>query len=152
MASIKTTYPRATAYHEAGHAIVAWSLGLPVGTIRIRADDADGSTDIGPADHLSPSEQVAVCCAGSAAEDMFDCETHELASFNDNVKIMELIEDHRISEQERGPALRAEGYRCARSHLEKHRSKVVKLAEQIVECGQVDAIAFLQLMEAEEEN
>ena len=26
-------YPRATSYHEAGHAGVAWSLGLQVGTI-----------------------------------------------------------------------------------------------------------------------
>jgi hypothetical protein len=35
-------YPRGTAYHEAGHAIVAWSFDVEVGTIHVMADDASG--------------------------------------------------------------------------------------------------------------
>jgi hypothetical protein len=36
------------AYHEAGHAVVAWALGLNVGrlAIAIGGDDAKGSADI----------------------------------------------------------------------------------------------------------
>jgi hypothetical protein len=36
------------AYHEAGHAVVAWALGLKVGrlAIAIGGDDAKGSADI----------------------------------------------------------------------------------------------------------
>ena len=41
-----------TAYYEAGRAIVAWSLGLEVQSIRIHADDAGGGAVIGSADHL----------------------------------------------------------------------------------------------------
>jgi ATP-dependent Zn protease len=40
-------YPRGTAYHEAGHAVVAWSLGLPIGAVSVSDDDASGGTQIG---------------------------------------------------------------------------------------------------------
>src|SRR2546423_174934 len=76
-------YPHATAFHEAGHAVVAWSLGLPVGVIRVSDDDASGGTEIGPADHLSLTEQIAVWSAGHAAERLFECPAHELADARD---------------------------------------------------------------------
>ena len=40
---------QATAFHETGHAVVVWALGLRVGTIEVREEDAGGRTDIGPA-------------------------------------------------------------------------------------------------------
>jgi hypothetical protein len=55
-----------------------------------------------------------------------------------------------VSEEEHGPALRDEGYNCARAYLETHKSKVVKLADWLVERGSVDAAAFLRLMNGEE--
>ncbi len=100
-------YPRATVYHEAGHAVVAWSLGLPVGAVSVSDEDASGSTEIGLADHLS---LVAVCLAGIAAVEVFGRPTHERAGFNDHVKVLDLIEDYGISEEEQGQALRDEGY------------------------------------------
>ena len=143
-------YLRGTAYHEAGHAVVAWALGLPVMTICVRIGDAGGGTEVGPADHLSLIEQVAVCSAGSAAEEVFECSAHELASFNDHVTVLKLIETNGVSEAEYGPTLRDEGYNCARAYLESHKSKVVKLAARLVECGSVDAAEFLRLMNNEE--
>jgi ATP-dependent Zn protease len=143
---ITERYSRGTAYHEAGHAVVAWSLGLPVGTIRVTVDDAGGGAEIGAADHLPLIEQVAVCSAGSAAEEVFECSAHELASFNDHVKVLNLIEANGVSEQEHGSALRDEGYNCARAYLESHRSQVIKLVDRLVECGSVDASEFLRLM------
>jgi hypothetical protein len=71
--------PRSTAYHEAGHAVVAFALGLLVGTIRVRADDAGGTTEIEPADHLTLIDQIALCHAGTAAEQLFDCRSHDWA-------------------------------------------------------------------------
>jgi hypothetical protein len=141
-------YSRVTACHEAGHAVVAWALGLVVGTICVRADDAGGGADIGSAEHLCLTKQIAARIAGAAAEDLFDCHSHDLASFNDNVKIMELLEEHGISERE-GLALRAEAYRCARKYLEKNRAKVAKLVDRLAQCGEVDGVEFLQLMQAE---
>jgi ATP-dependent Zn protease len=79
-------YPRGTAYHEAGHAIVVWSLGLPVGAVSVSDDDASGATQIGPADHLSLVEQMAVCSAGIAAVHLFELPIHELANIADYKK------------------------------------------------------------------
>ncbi len=140
-------YPRATVYHDAGHAVVAWSLGLPVGAVSVSDEDAGGSTEIGLADHLSLVEQVAVCLAGIAAVEVFGRPTHELAGFNDHVKVLNLIEDYGISEEEQGQALRDEGYNFARARLEIHRSKVALLAELLVEHGRIEASEVLLVMQ-----
>jgi hypothetical protein len=60
-----------TAYHKAGHAVVAWSFGLQVGTISVLADDASGGALIEPADHLDLTQQIAVCAADYTAENVF---------------------------------------------------------------------------------
>jgi len=139
-------YPRDVAYHEAGHAVVAWSLGLPVGAVSV-GDDARGSTEIGLAGHLPVMEQVAICCAGIAAVDLFEHPTHELAAFNDHVQIKELIEEHGLVEEERGPALREEARDFALARLEAHRSKVVALAELLVEHGRIEAAEVMLLLQ-----
>ena len=36
------TYPRGIAYHEAGHAVVGWSLNLQVRVSRVFYDDVKG--------------------------------------------------------------------------------------------------------------
>jgi hypothetical protein len=66
------------------------------------------------------------------------------------VKIFELFESYEVSEEERGPALREEGYNCACALLEAHKSKVIAVAERLVEKGSVDASEFLRLMYGEE--
>jgi hypothetical protein len=55
-------------------------------------------------------------------------------------------ESHEISEEEHGPALRAEGYSIATAQLEANKTQVFKLVERLVEVGRVDAAEFLQLM------
>jgi hypothetical protein len=143
--------PHSTAVHEAGHAVVAWSLGLPVHTIRVTYSNAKGwhgGTDTDKPDHLSLVEQIAICAAGGIAEEIFDCPTHELAFFSDGEQILHLLEAHQITEQGEGPALRQDGYNCARDRLETHRTKVGRLAERLVDWGCVDASEFLQLMQA----
>ncbi len=142
-------YPRATAFHEAGHAVVAWSLGLPVGAVRVKDDDASGGTEIGKADHLSLTEQIAVRSAGYAAERVFECSAHELAGAHDRHEILKLLQANGISEEEQGPSLRDEGYKFAKTRLENHKNKVIKLADRLIECGSVDASEFLRLMDGE---
>ena len=116
-------FPRATAIHEAGHAVVAWSLGLPVGAIRVSDDDASGGTEIGPADHLSLIEQIAVRSAGHAAERVFECPAHERADACDLLKISGLLRANGVSEEEQGPALRDQGHELAKARLEAHRAR-----------------------------
>ncbi len=145
--ALSERYPRGTAYHEAGHAVVAWSLGLPVGAVSVSDDDASGSTQIGLSDHLPLIEQIAVCSAGIAAAEIFGHPIHELAGFKDRKRIMHLIEVHGISEEGQGPALRKEGYNFARARLETHLSKVAMLAELLVEHGRIEASEVMLLMQ-----
>ena len=139
-------YPRSTAVHEAGHAVVAWSFGLPVGAIWVTADDASGGTEISSPAHLTITEQIAVWWGGTVAQDVFECPGHEFAAFKDHEAIMELLEAHGISEEEHGPALRAEGLSIATTRLEANKTQVFSLVERLVEVGRVDAAEFLQLM------
>jgi ATP-dependent Zn protease len=139
--------PRGTAYHEAGHVVVAWSLGLPVGAVTVSADDASGGTQIGLADHLPVVEQLAIYSAGIAAIDLFQQSTHELSAFKDRVGIMRVIKKHGISEKEQGPALREAAYKFARARLEAHRTKVVTLAQLLIEHGRIEAAEVMLLMQ-----
>jgi hypothetical protein len=99
-----------------------------------------------PLIHLTLAEQIAVWWSGTAAESVFECPSHEYAAFEDHAGVMELLEAHGISEEEHGPALRAEAYGIATSRLEANRAKVIELAERLVIDGRVDASEFLQLM------
>jgi hypothetical protein len=143
-------YPRGTAFHEAGHAIVAWSFGLRVERISVLRDDASGSTQTEPADHLRLVEQIAVWAAGYTAENTFGYRTHDLAAFSDHNRIHILLQDNGIEEGPKAEALRLQGAECARSRLQAHNLKVIRLAERLMRVGFVDAAEFLQLMEENE--
>jgi ATP-dependent Zn protease len=132
-----------TAYHEAGHAVVAWCLGLEVQSINIRLDDASGSAVIGRAEHLALVDQIAVTVAGAKAEHIFQQETHELGIYGDMGMLVTLLDE--IPEPE-ARQLRQDGYRRAHELLVAHKDKVTRLAQRLVEVQFVDAAGFLRLM------
>ena len=138
-------FPRGTAYHEAAHAVLAWSLHLPVRAVHVSADDASGGAEIGNADKLSLCEHIALCSAGIVAEEILGFANHERAGFNDRLKILELLKAV-VIENGNGAELRTEGYNYARTQLITHKEKVVALAERLIEIGRIDADEFLQLM------
>jgi ATP-dependent Zn protease len=105
-------YPRGTAYHEAGHAVVAWSFGLHVGAISVVAEDARGEARIGSAKHLSLVEQIALYSAGYVAENTFGHPAHRLAAASDHNRIRELLEANRVEEGPKAEALRSEAAGC----------------------------------------
>jgi ATP-dependent Zn protease len=131
------------AIHEAGHAVVAWALGLPVGEIAIGidGDDAAGRSEIGDSTHLPIVDRIAVCIAGVEAQELFECHTHDLAGMSDFGKVIEMIEDD-ISEEE-SRKLRDAGAARARSFLNVHREQVSRLAAALVESSRIDAHSFL---------
>jgi hypothetical protein len=139
-------YPRGTAYHEAGHAVVAWSFGLHVGAISVVAEDARGEAQIGSAKHLSLVEQIALYSAGYVAENTFGHPAHRLAAASDHNRIRELLEANRVEEGPKTEALRSEAAGCARERLLAHKAKVIRLAERLVQDGCVDAAEFLRLI------
>jgi hypothetical protein len=137
------SFSQATAYHEAGHAVVAWALGLRVGAVHVRDEDAGGGADVEPADHLNLVDQIAICSAGYAAEQVFGVKNHDLASSTDHAKIVDLLQAHGVSEEDRGAALRDEAHNRARVLLEQYRHKVIRLAQRLFETGSVSEAEFL---------
>ncbi|WP_027527788.1 M50 family metallopeptidase [Bradyrhizobium sp. Ec3.3] len=96
------------AVHEAGHALVAWALGERVRKIvvGVKGDETAGRAETDPSNHLPPSDQIAICAAGSDAQFMLAALTNDKAAMMDMNEIRELIEDCKEAE---GDALRYEG-------------------------------------------
>jgi hypothetical protein len=103
---------RGAAYHEAGHIVVAWALGLRVGAaaIGIDGDDAKGTADIDHDKPLPLVDKIAVCAAGVEAQHVFGIPTHYRAGAMDEAEIIKLTEH--LDEKARR-ARRDEGYQRA---------------------------------------
>lgn len=88
---------KAHAYHEAGHALVAYRFGhyggiitimpqgVTLGTSTSESEWADGSTDI---------EQIIVLYAGFAAESKFNKDANILGSSSDNERAADLLKNY----------------------------------------------------------
>jgi len=120
------------AVHEAGHAIVAWALGLKTRRMvaGIGGDDAAGEADIDDGAHLPLADQIAICSAGADAQRLLGAPTNEIAAFDDMVRIRDLIDD--LAEDE-GEALRYAGYRRSQKLLKMHRATLECLAQALAE-------------------
>jgi hypothetical protein len=134
---------RATAYREAGRAIVAWSLGLEVQSIGISADDKGAGADIGTADHLPLIDQIALTVAGHETEHVFDSPANGGANFDDLRKLIELL---RPVPERQSAMLRSQGRDRARQRLVAHWAKVIRLAECLVDVHHVEAAEFKRLI------
>jgi hypothetical protein len=100
-------YPEGSCFHEAGHAVVAYSLGLSVDAVRVRMDDASGGTDNCCCSALLPFiDQLAIVLAGAVSEAIFKKQSHPVGSARDHARIIKLLTG--ISE-EQGDILRAAG-------------------------------------------
>jgi ATP-dependent Zn protease len=133
------------AYHEAGHAVVAWALRMKVGrlAIAIGGDDAKGSADIAH-DHDTPMiDRIAMCVAGVDAQALFEAPTHEYAGMGDFGKVYQLLEGF---DEIAGLDLRRAGYQKARELLTMHKDKVVLLAKALMDRGEIDQDAVADLL------
>jgi hypothetical protein len=106
------------AYHEAGHAVVAWALGLPVGDVYVRKmGEGNGGAQIGCADALSFIDRLAVCFAGIQAEAVFNVPEPPWMGGADILMVRGLLKG--ISETH-GIVLRDQGRERARDRLVEH--------------------------------
>jgi hypothetical protein len=122
-------YPEGSC-HEAGHAVVAYSLGLSVDAARVRMDDASGGTDNCCCSALLPFiDQLAVVLAGAESEVLFKKPSHRWASAKDHAKIIRLLTG--ISE-EQGDILRAAGRKRAQELLTTYEHAAVRVAERLI--------------------
>ena len=140
---------RGAAFHEAGHAVVAWSLGLQVGDIAIGidGDDAKGGAQIAADQHhLSVIDRVAICLAGLEAQAHFESPTHPYAGIRDFDRVRQIIGED-ISEDE-SSALRNAGFERAREKIIENEVQYRRLADRLLEHGRVCAAEFMELMTA----
>jgi hypothetical protein len=138
---------RSTAIHEAGHVVVAWALGLPMGSVQIgcHGDDTAGRSAIDEsARQLSLIDRIALCIAGLQAQLLFGCEsTHLHAGASDFGKIIEMLNG--LSEDE-ADTIRFEGYDRAAELLVCRRPLIERIAELLAASGKLEEGEVLALL------
>jgi hypothetical protein len=86
---ITQRFPRGICCHEAGHAVVAFSLGIRVVAVNViftKEKDWHGRTVTdGTPDHWK--DQVVLRMAGKAAEEVLNCSADPTASFHDMLEV-----------------------------------------------------------------
>jgi ATP-dependent Zn protease len=143
-------YLRGMAFHEAGHAVVAWLLNLRVESVCIRELGAGNSeTKTDPPDHLPLMHQLATLAAGLEAGGAFNCPLPEQAGYRDRLMAITLVQEHHegLAWEEIQSHL-ATAHARARELLLEHRDRVIRVAEHLRDVRQVDAAEFLGLMGA----
>jgi ATP-dependent Zn protease len=143
-------YLRGMAFHEAGHAVVAWLLNLRVESIYIREIGAGNSeTKTAPPNHLTLMHQLATLAAGLEAGWAFNCPLPEQAGYRDRLMAITLVLEHYegLAWDEIQSHLAA-GHARARELLLEHSDRVIRVAEHLRDVRQVDAAEFLGLMSA----
>jgi len=136
---------RGAAYHEAGHIVVAWALGLTVGAaaIGIGGDDSKGKADIAHDKPLPLIDKIAVCAGGIEAQSVF-VSTHCYAGAMDEAKIIELVQD---LDEESQLARRDEGYQRAHQLILAHKAKVDRIAASLLAKGSINEAEIRRLLQ-----
>jgi hypothetical protein len=133
------------AIHEAGHAVVAWALGLRVHrvVIAIAGDVTAGEADIEEKRSMSLVDRIALCAAGGDAQELFDAPTTGMCTISDMIKIYDLIGGYNEAV---GFGLRQIGFRKSRELLERHRDKVARVAEALTDRLELTEIELAALL------
>jgi ATP-dependent Zn protease len=135
---------RGASVHEAGHAIVAWALGLEVLELRID-EDGNGASCIECDAHLTIVDQIAVAEAGMAAVELLSAPTLPQAGFSDAVKIRNLLDDYSEDQCEH---LTYSGRERAREILTRNLTILAQLADALARSGSLDAAALVPFTSA----
>jgi ATP-dependent Zn protease len=136
-------YPASTAYHEAGHAVVACCLVLKVGHIHIDEQGEGGGAQIECADGLSIVEQIAVRVAGMKAQAMWNQKSALPLGQDDREKLAVLFSG--LSDECHGE-IYEKGSDLAVRLLEDHKDTVKRVAERLIKHGRLSGSDFATLM------
>jgi hypothetical protein len=131
-----TTDLEKAAYHEAGHAVVAWSFGVPVGGIYLDLQNESGHMDAPSPKHMDIdiARRIAFCLAGLRAEDAFAPPGRPAKAAFDFGNVWEMLRDNGTpKDMPEGKALRNQGRDCADKQLRKHAAKVRRVAERLLQ-------------------
>jgi len=140
---------RSTAIHEAGHVVVAWALGLPVGSMEIgcNGDDTAGRSEIDEtARQLSLVDRIALCIAGMEAQLLFGCESIHL--HGGSSVIIKMLDD--LLEEE-ADTIRSKGYDRAAELLVCRRPLIERIVERLAISGKLERGEVLALLQEAEQ-
>lgn len=122
-----------TAYHEAGHAVVAYRFGHLASSLTIVPDPATGilgsvQTEGEWGDGSTDWEQIVVLFAGSAAHRVFTSSASRLGSGQDDEKAVQLLQFQPVGARKK---LRAK----ALAMIKKNWPQIAAVATALVEAG-----------------
>jgi peptidase M50B-like protein len=139
------------AFHEAGHAVVAWSLCLTVDHVELDVANNSGHARI--ADAEDAVHRVAVSYAGFEAEDMFKGPAAFVRAEDDFTRADEELTKGLRQQFKKGlyppegRALQIACRTCAQDWLRMHEAKVRRVAERLLQPPhKIDGATFEQLM------
>jgi len=128
-------FVRGSAFHEAGHAVVAQYFGLKITALEIREDGSGKTETSGAIDDLSLIDRIALYCAGQASRTVFKCRSHAIAVSDCHGEIKKFVEglteDHSLE-------LRNAGYRRAIEILKSNAPEVERLANLLIQKRRID--------------
>jgi hypothetical protein len=142
-------FPQGVCCHEAGHAVVAFSLGIRVVAVSViftEEKDWHGKTVTdGTPDHWK--DQIVLRMAGKAAEEVFNCPADPTALLHDMLEVDSLLNRMGMSLEREGRIEEGKAHACI--ILEGHREQALKLIAHLVEHGHVKEPEFLRFMYGE---
>src|SRR5262245_50308134 len=147
MTEAETDFLRGNAYHDGGHAIVGWVLGLNVLEITICDDQPGQDPKIDGAEHLPLRDRIAVHNAGRQAELVFGEPLPFWASARDQAETLNLLSNSGIRDPDAMRERIFEGCARARELLRNHAHQVHRLATHLIERRQMTADEFKYFMQ-----
>jgi len=137
------------AFHEAGHAVVAWALGARPTRIYRGLEKQDGAA-ISEVDLTHPCivQQIAFHYAGPVSEEIFKGPASRHRCSGDHLNVHVLLQKNGTPEEEpEGQALQIRTYALAEKLLRRHEAKVARVAEALLPPPhEIDGAKFEQLM------
>jgi hypothetical protein len=142
------SHRRGTAYHEAGHAVVAWALKLDVLSILVREmGNGNSETRTTSACHLSLTDHLAVLAAGKEAEKVFDRHLPAGVGLCDRLQAINLIlKFHAGLSSDEIESHLIEGHANACRLLIANWDRVGRVARRLCDVREIGADEFLQLI------
>ena len=125
------------AYHEAGHAVVGWALGLSIGRVWLK-EDGGGSAEVETCAHLSPVDQTAICFGGWAGAELSGvAETHDLENLSDEGCALNIGAEVFPDDDEAQAILRQQGIQRAQDLLKGREAQLRLIAEELNKRGEL---------------
>jgi hypothetical protein len=143
------------AYHEAGHAVVAWSFDLVVRSVHLDVANNSGHAKIADADRLEDvTHRVAVSYAGFEAEDMFKRPAVFVRAQDDFDRASEALKNALANQfgkglsSPEGRRLQAACRARAQDRIIEHEAKVRRVAKELLQPPyEIGRAKFEQMMQ-----